>query len=290
MWQLSDLEMDLILLVGIATALLVVLLTLLFLNKSKAKPSATQAGAQQEENVPRRAQVVRNQRNRARVAQVAEPVNDSDEEDTIPEAQHDYGGEKIGAKKRAKLEAKAEKKALREQELRHREEQKKQDALLEEERRKQALKEEQEEKKREEAERLAREEKERKEHEEYLKMKQAFSVEEEGFEEENADEQQNSLQEFIQFIQDNKIVVLEDLAVHFKLKVQAVIDRIEELQKEGRITGVIDDRGKFIYISEEELKSVAKFIRQRGRISITELAENSNQLINLTPVAASETA
>uniref|UniRef100_A0A182PH48 DDRGK domain-containing protein 1 n=1 Tax=Anopheles epiroticus TaxID=199890 RepID=A0A182PH48_9DIPT len=284
--------MDLILLAGIATALLVVLITLLLLNKSKSKkegePLAAAAPAQ--ENVPRRAQVVRNQRNRARVAQIAEPVDESDEEDTIPQAQHDYAGEKIGAKKRAKLEAKAQKKSEREHELRLREEQKKRDALIEEERLKQAEKEKQEEKNREEAERLAREEKERKEHEEYMMLKQAFSVEEEGFEEDNADEQQNSLLEFIKFIQDNKVVVLEDLAVQFKLKVQAVIDRIGELQKEERITGVIDDRGKFIYISEEELKSVAKFIRQRGRISITELAENSNQLINLAPVVASESA
>uniref|UniRef100_A0A2M3Z434 DDRGK domain-containing protein 1 n=1 Tax=Anopheles braziliensis TaxID=58242 RepID=A0A2M3Z434_9DIPT len=284
--------MDLLLLLGIATALLVVLITLLFFNRNKSKSEdAPQVEAvQREGNVPRRAQVVRNQRNRARVAEVAEQAEQSEEEDTIPQAQHDYSGEKLGAKKRAKLEAKAEKKQQREQELRHREEQKKKDALLEEERRKQSEKEELEEKKREEAERLAREEKERKEHEEYLKMKQAFSVEEEGYEEENADEQQNSLADFIKFIQDNKIVVLEDLAAHFKLKVQAVIDRIEELQKENRLTGVIDDRGKFIYISEEELKSVAKFIRQRGRVSIAELAENSNQLINLVPVVASESA
>ena len=43
----------------------------------------------------------------------------------------------------------------------------------------------------------------------------------------------------------------------------------------------MDDRGKFIYISEEELKAVAKFIRQRGRISISDLAESSNSLIKL---------
>ena len=46
---------------------------------------------------------------------------------------------------------------------------------------------------------------------------------------------------------------------------------------------MIDDRGKFIYISQEELEAVAKFIRQRGRVSISELAESSNKLINLTP-------
>lgn len=82
------------------------------------------------------------------------------------------------------------------------------------------------------------------------------------------------------------MVVLEDLAVQFKLKTQAAIDRIVELQKDGRLSGVIDDRGKFIYISEEELNAVAKFIKQRGRVSITELAENSNNLINLVPVSA----
>ena len=45
--------------------------------------------------------------------------------------------------------------------------------------------------------------------------------------------------------------------------------------------GVIDDRGKFIFISQEELEAVGKFITQRGRVSISELAENSNRLISL---------
>ena len=43
----------------------------------------------------------------------------------------------------------------------------------------------------------------------------------------------------------------------------------------------MDDRGKFVYVSEEELKDIAKFIKQRGRISIAELAESSNSLIKL---------
>lgn len=47
--------------------------------------------------------------------------------------------------------------------------------------------------------------------------------------------------------------------------------------------GVIDDRGKFIYITAEEMTAVAQFIRQRGRVSITELAQATNKLINLNP-------
>lgn len=33
----------------------------------------------------------------------------------------------------------------------------------------------------------------------------------------------------------------------------------------------------------EELESVAKYIKQHGRVSITDLAESSNRLINLNP-------
>lgn len=49
------------------------------------------------------------------------------------------------------------------------------------------------------------------------------------------------------------------------------------------LTGVLDDRGKFIYITREELEGVAKFIKQRGRVSIQEIAECSNRLVRLTP-------
>lgn len=136
----------------------------------------------------------------------------------------------------------------------------------------------------EEEERKAREEKEKREHEEYLKMKMAFSVEEEGYQEENKEDKENLLEEFIEYIKQNKILVLEDLAAHFNLKTVSIIERIQELQANNRLTGVIDDRGKFIYISEDELQAVVKFVRQRGRISIAELVENSNNLINLSPV------
>lgn len=39
------------------------------------------------------------------------------------------------------------------------------------------------------------------------------------------------------YFQDNKVVVLEDLASHFRLKTQNVIDRIQDLQNDGILTG-----------------------------------------------------
>ncbi|KAL8206560.1 UNVERIFIED_CONTAM: DDRGK domain-containing protein 1 [Gekko kuhli] len=80
-----------------------------------------------------------------------------------------------------------------------------------------------------------------------------------------------------------KVVLLEDLASHMGLRTQEAINRVQDLMADGTLTGVIDDRGKFIYITPEELTAVADFIRRRGRVSITELAQQSNALINLEP-------
>lgn len=81
-----------------------------------------------------------------------------------------------------------------------REERKKRQEQAEEERLRAAEREKQEEEQRLEEERKAREEKERQEHEEYLQMKAAFSVEEEGYEGGREDEQNNLLQDFINYI------------------------------------------------------------------------------------------
>lgn len=216
-------------------------------------------------------------------AAAQESDNELERERPEEDAEPDFGDAKVGAKKRAKLEAKAEKKAQREAEEQLRKEKKKKDQQAEEERKKEQEKADAEEKRIEEEEKRVREEKERKEYEEYLKMKEAFSVEEEGFEDGEEGDEQNLLQEFVSYIKDQKVVVIEDLAAKFKLKTQAAIDRIKDLQSDEILSGVIDDRGKFIYVSQLEMDAVAKFIRQRGRVSISELAENSNQLINLTP-------
>lgn len=194
---------------------------------------------------------------------------------------------KIGAKKRRKLEMKAEKRIARERELDEREERKQRQAELDEKRRLEEEKKEAEEKAAEEAERLAREEQLRKEEEEYRALKATFELQEEGFEEESEEtEGHNKLAAFIQYIKDEKVVLLEDLAGHFRMKTQDVINRLQDLLSQEVLVGVIDDRGKFIYITKEELESVAKFVRQRGRVTVSELVESSNRLINLSPVSS----
>ncbi len=81
-------------------------------------------------------------------------------------------------------------------------------------------------------------------------------------------ESQGLLQDFLDYIKRNKVVMLEDLAAEFGLRTQDCVKRIHSLEAAGTLTGLIDDRGKYIYIAPEEIENVAAFIDKRGRISI----------------------
>ena len=59
-----------------------------------------------------------------------------------------------------------------------------------------------------------------------------------------------------------------------------MIERLKFLQETGAITGLFDDRGKYIYLTRNEIECVTKAIRQRGRISFSDLSKISNELID----------
>ena len=73
----------------------------------------------------------------------------------------------------------------------------------------------------------------------------------------------------------------EDLASEFGLKVVDVIARVQALEMMGYISGVVDDRGKFIFISRDEMAEVAAFINRKGRVAIAELARKSSDFVKL---------
>lgn len=195
-------------------------------------------------------------------------------------------GRKIGAKKAAKLAQKEAKRQEREAAEREREDTKHRRELRYEEAQQARDAEEEQERLAEERKQAEDNERKRKEEEEYQAMKEMFSVDETGVTmDEDSQESQSKLEEFISFVKDTKVVMLEELAARFKLKTSDAIARLRSLQESQRLTGVMDDRGKFIYISDEEMKAVVKFMRQRGRVSISELADNSPNLISLKGVA-----
>ncbi|KAJ1490090.1 DDRGK domain-containing protein, partial [Baffinella frigidus] len=167
-----------------------------------------------------------------------------------------------------------EKEAADEQRRKKREEDEKEAA---DERRRKKVEEEEEEKK-------ALEEKKKKEEEEFDKWKDLFETADDGAQaDEDLEESQGMLQEFIDYIKNKKIAALDEVASEFKLKSQEVVNRVEGLESMGRLTGLLDDRGKFIYITLDEMASVAKWINIQGRITVSDLAVESNRLIDLNP-------
>merc|ERR1711920_504136 len=131
-------------------------------------------------------------------------------------------------------------------------------------------------------EKKAREEKERKEQEEFDKWKEMFNVDAEG-EDDAASNDKGAVDRFIEYVQMRKVVNLEDIAAEFRMRTSAAIDRLEQLEKLGRLSGIFDDRGKFVYITQEEMAGVAEWMKQKGRISRADLVAACNRIVRLNP-------
>ncbi|GAB2284653.1 hypothetical protein Dimus_019105 [Dionaea muscipula] len=211
-------------------------------------------------------------------ATVEEAVGESDDE--VAEEEHQGG--KVPNKKEKKRQ---EREAQRQAEQAARESrQTKRDWYAETRRRKDEEREEQERQLEEEA--KARQAKEEEAAAlEFEKWKGEISVDAEGTTDNDVQESQDLLSDFVEYIKKHKCVPLEDLAAEFRLRTQDCINRITSLESIGRLSGVMDDRGKYIYISQEEMQAVADYIKRQGRVSISHLASKSNQFIDLEPKA-----
>ncbi|CAK9052396.1 unnamed protein product [Durusdinium trenchii] len=134
---------------------------------------------------------------------------------------------------------------------------------------------------REEEDEKAREEKQKQEKEEMDKWKETFSVEKEG--EDDGTLGEGVVEQFVDYVKLRKVVNLEDLAAEFRMRTVHAIKRLEELEKMGRLSGIFDDRGKYIYITLEEMASVASWLKKKGRINRADLVAGCNKLIRLNP-------
>ena len=189
---------------------------------------------------------------------------------------------KLTKKEQIKMQKKQERKEQRDamllamEEKKRREQEKQMQLLLKE-------KEKEEEAKRieEEAKRIA-EEKKKKEDEEYDKWRELIKVGEEG--EDRMDfEKEETINKFLDYIKIRKVVSLEDISGTFKLNPNEIVEKLNKYENEGRIMGIIDDRGKYIYITEKEMGLIEKMLTNRGRISKTDLIKECNRLIRFEP-------
>eukprot|EP00798_Chlamydomonas_sp_ICE-L_P027723 gene27723-7369_t len=215
---------------------------------------------------------------RRRAAAAAAAQAESDESGGSEDDSDDEGEGNMNQRERAKKA----KKAAREAERIARELKEGKKNAYEEKRKKKDDEREAQELAQEEEIKRAQEERQAKEDAEASKWMSIISMDEAGTEQ--TEEQQDTggmLAQFVDYIRGRKTVPLEQLAIEFKIRTTDVIDRIQGLEAMGRLTGVMDERGKYIYISEDEMKSVANYIINKGRVGIHELATRSNEFIDL---------
>ncbi|VDP05565.1 unnamed protein product [Schistosoma margrebowiei] len=70
---------------------------------------------------------------------------------------------------------------------------------------------------------------------------------------------------------------------NFIFLIKVCIEKVKALMSSGRLTGVLDDRGKVIHITNDEYEAVAQYIEKCGRITLSELVENGHKLIRTGP-------
>jgi hypothetical protein len=86
-----------------------------------------------------------------------------------------------------------------------------------------------------------------------------------------------SVPEWIDEMKDRRTVLITEIATSFELPEEKVVQRIQELIKEGRVAGVMEGNGRFIFIAEDELHSIAESLIERGSLSLTDVADVCNE-------------
>jgi len=206
------------------------------------------------------------------------------EEEEIEGQLGEYRMKKMGKKKAEKLERKEEKRRQREYMEAQREDKKKREELREIERKKRELADQQRLEAEEQAERDRLTEIARKEQEEYLALKSDIVVEAEGISELPAKELRILMDKMATYIKNRKVTLVEELSSEFKLKSTDAAAKLRLLDKQKKIQGVLDDRGRYIYVTNEELENLANHLKERGRFTKVELTKACNKIISLKPV------
>ena len=82
-------------------------------------------------------------------------------------------------------------------------------------------------------------------------------------------------------LRKHKLVLLEDLSHEFKLSTKDLVEKIKKLEGEGQVSGIFDERGKYLVIEDEEWRAIKNYISARGRVKKTDIMNECAKLIKI---------
>lgn len=122
-------------------------------------------------------------------------------------------------------------------------------------------------------------EEQRKKEKELEEWAAKMSVSGEGLARRTADEDRQLNERIRKDVERWKIVDLSELAHKHSINIHDCIERMEMMKSKNVIQGLFDERGKFVYVTDEEMNKAANYLEQSGRVPIRRLVAESNQLI-----------
>lgn len=206
-------------------------------------------------------------------------INEEIEEENIQ--QPTIKIKKIGKKKARKLQRKEEKRKLREylEETRRRNEEIEKQRQKEERKKKKEL--EEQERRENEAWKEYLEKKEREDEEIYQEWKSQIIVESEGSVEMEMKEIESKSIEMVEYLKKKKIVSIEEFLGVFQIKEEKqVVEILDKMIKKENLFAFLDGNGKYVYITNEEANKIKDFIQSKGRVSISEIGNFANRIVD----------
>ncbi|CAK61244.1 unnamed protein product (macronuclear) [Paramecium tetraurelia] len=243
----------------------------------QGQPQAQQGQVQQQQQQQGQQQQQQNQQRRQINRVEVESDDDSDRELDVQNAEQ-----------QAKREARKQKKQQQQQYVRQQIEmlEKKNEKRSKEYEEKERQREQQEQEEEEWRKKIEAEQKQ-KEQEEFDKWSSMFQVEQSGTMKLSAEEEEQKTKEFNErlanYIKLRKVVQLEEVSAELGISTTEVVDKIKQLEMLGSLNGLIDERGKYIHIRQNEIESLINYINARGRMTRSELLNESNRIIKLEP-------
>lgn len=79
--------------------------------------------------------------------------------------------------------------------------------------------------------------------------------------------------------------MIEDVAQRFGMLTKDVLERVAKLEEQGRLSGITDDRGKYVHVTPDEFERIAQSIESKGRVSRQDLLKECSRIVRMTPSA-----
>lgn len=91
-----------------------------------------------------------------------------------------------------------------------------------------------------------------------------------------------SVHELVSYVKERKIVELSAVASAFGIQPDDAMARLTELEKQGKLYGVIDEKSRYVFIEEDERRKIVDFFdSMNARIPLDKLSETVAGIIQV---------